>query len=63
MQRAAEVTVRPAATSARIARASLGDQAAWDQLVERYGGTVWSVARAHGPPRTQPTSARSPGCC
>jgi DNA-directed RNA polymerase specialized sigma24 family protein len=50
MQRAAEVTVRPAATSTLTAQASLGDQAAWDQLVERYGGLVWSVARAHGLP-------------
>jgi DNA-directed RNA polymerase specialized sigma24 family protein len=47
MQQAAEVTVRPAA-AALIAQASLGDQAAWDQLVERYGAMVWSVARAHG---------------
>jgi hypothetical protein len=28
--------------------ASAGDQGAWDQLVERYGGLVWTVARAHG---------------
>jgi DNA-directed RNA polymerase specialized sigma24 family protein len=25
-----------------------GDQGAWDELVERYGGLVWAVARAHG---------------
>jgi hypothetical protein len=31
-----------------VARASAGDQGAWDQLVERYGGLVWAVARAHG---------------
>jgi len=37
-----------AATSKLVARASTGDQAAWDQLVERYAGTVWAVARAHG---------------
>src|SRR6476620_10431170 len=24
-----------------------GDQAAWNQLVERFNGLVWSVARAH----------------
>jgi DNA-directed RNA polymerase specialized sigma24 family protein len=34
-------------TSALVARASTGDQLAWDQLVERYGGLVWAVARAH----------------
>jgi DNA-directed RNA polymerase specialized sigma24 family protein len=31
-----------------VARANTGDQGAWDQLVERYGGLVWAVARAHG---------------
>jgi DNA-directed RNA polymerase specialized sigma24 family protein len=31
-----------------VARASSGEQVAWDQLVERYGGLVWAVARAHG---------------
>jgi DNA-directed RNA polymerase specialized sigma24 family protein len=31
-----------------VARASIGDQGAWDQLVARYGGLVWAVARAHG---------------
>jgi DNA-directed RNA polymerase specialized sigma24 family protein len=35
-------------TSELVARASAGDQAAWDQLVERYGGLVWAVARACG---------------
>ena len=28
--------------------ASAGDQGAWDQLVERYGEVVWTVARGHG---------------
>ena len=37
-----------AGTSELVARASAGDQVAWDQLVERYGGLVWAVARAHG---------------
>lgn len=37
-----------AGTSPLVARASSGDQGAWDQLVERYGGLVWAVARAHG---------------
>jgi len=31
-----------------VARANTGDQGAWDQLVERYGGLVWAVARSHG---------------
>lgn len=44
----ADTTVRQAETSEPVARASLGDQAAWDRLVERYGGVVWAVARAHG---------------
>jgi DNA-directed RNA polymerase specialized sigma24 family protein len=37
-----------AATSQLVAKANTGDQGAWDQLVERYGGVVWAVARAHG---------------
>ena len=35
-------------TSQLVARASAGEQGAWDQLVDRYGGLVWAVARAHG---------------
>jgi DNA-directed RNA polymerase specialized sigma24 family protein len=31
-----------------VARASTGDQVAWDQLVDRYSGLVWAVAREHG---------------
>lgn len=31
-----------------VAWAAEGDQAAWDTLVDRYAGLVWSVARAHG---------------
>jgi DNA-directed RNA polymerase specialized sigma24 family protein len=31
-----------------VGRAGTGDQVAWDRLVERYGGVVWAVARAHG---------------
>jgi hypothetical protein len=31
-----------------VARAGAGDQGAWDQLVDRYGGLVWAVAREHG---------------
>jgi DNA-directed RNA polymerase specialized sigma24 family protein len=30
-----------------VARASTGDRVAWDRLVDRYGGLVWAVARAH----------------
>ena len=37
-----------AGTGELVARASAGDQGAWDRLVERYGGLVWAVARAHG---------------
>jgi DNA-directed RNA polymerase specialized sigma24 family protein len=44
----AEAIVRQAETSELVARASLGDQVAWDRLVERYGGMVWALARAHG---------------
>lgn len=29
-----------------LARAAQGDQAAWDQLVARYGRLVWSIARS-----------------
>jgi DNA-directed RNA polymerase specialized sigma24 family protein len=35
-------------TGELVARANTGDQGAWEQLVERYGGLVWAVARAHG---------------
>jgi DNA-directed RNA polymerase specialized sigma24 family protein len=38
-----------------VARACLGDQPAWDQLVERYGRMVWAVARAHGLGRADAT--------
>lgn len=44
----AETTVLLAATSELVARASLGDQVAWDQLVERYGEMIWAVACTHG---------------
>jgi DNA-directed RNA polymerase specialized sigma24 family protein len=43
-----EHTAASAGTSELVARASTGDQVAWDQLVERYGGMVWAVARARG---------------
>lgn len=38
----------PVATAELVARARLGEQAAWDQLVERYGAMVWTVARGYG---------------
>jgi Sigma-70 region 2 len=37
-----------AGISELVARASAGDQVAWDLIVERYGGMVWAVARARG---------------
>jgi DNA-directed RNA polymerase specialized sigma24 family protein len=37
-----------AATAELVARADLGEQAAWDRLVDRYGAMVWAVARARG---------------
>jgi DNA-directed RNA polymerase specialized sigma24 family protein len=37
----------PVATAELVARARIGEQAAWDQLVERYGAMVWTVARGH----------------
>jgi DNA-directed RNA polymerase specialized sigma24 family protein len=43
-----EHTAASAGSSELVARASAGEQVAWDQLVERYGGLVWAVARAHG---------------
>src|SRR4051812_22136281 len=30
-----------------VQAAAEGDKGAWDQLVERFNGLVWSVARAH----------------
>ena len=41
-------TAASAGTCELVARANTGDQVAWDQLVARYGGLVWAVARAHG---------------
>ena len=30
-----------------VARASRGDQAAWNTIVDRFAGTVWAIARGH----------------
>jgi DNA-directed RNA polymerase specialized sigma24 family protein len=43
-----ERAAAPVGTAELVARARDGDQLAWDGLVDRYGGTVWAVARAHG---------------
>ena len=37
----------PSATARLVSRAADGDQDAWEQLVERYSGLLWAVARAH----------------
>lgn len=31
-----------------VAHACRGDQSAWDALVDRYQGLLWTIARAHG---------------
>jgi RNA polymerase sigma factor (sigma-70 family) len=33
--------------AALVRRAAAGDSAAWNGLVDRFGGLVWSIARAH----------------
>jgi RNA polymerase sigma factor (sigma-70 family) len=38
----------PLDTADLVALAANGEQAAWDQLVDRYAGLVWSVIRGHG---------------
>jgi RNA polymerase sigma factor (sigma-70 family) len=43
-----ESAVRQAApVSPVVEAAARGDQSAWNQLVERYSGLLWAVARAH----------------
>lgn len=37
----------PADDAALVRAAAEGDQAAWNALVQRFGGLVWSIARAH----------------
>jgi DNA-directed RNA polymerase specialized sigma24 family protein len=43
-----EEAAAPVGTAELVARARNGDRVAWDHLVDRYGGMVWAVARAHG---------------
>lgn len=31
-----------------VARAAANDEAAWQALIARFGGVIWSMARAHG---------------
>jgi RNA polymerase sigma factor (sigma-70 family) len=38
---------RSTLTSELVQRAATGDQGAWDMLVERYSGMLWSIARAY----------------
>jgi hypothetical protein len=38
----------PGEAASLVKRAVKGDQTAWDALVDRYGGTVWLIARGHG---------------
>ncbi|MGI8684384.1 MAG: RNA polymerase sigma factor [Acidimicrobiales bacterium] len=37
----------PADDAALVRAAADGDQAAWDALVKRFSGLVWSIARSH----------------
>ncbi|MGH3321958.1 MAG: RNA polymerase sigma factor [Streptosporangiaceae bacterium] len=43
-----EATLGDPTPAELVAAAGCGDRDAWDTLVERYAGLVWSVARAHG---------------
>jgi RNA polymerase sigma factor (sigma-70 family) len=37
----------PSSAAALVARAAQNDQAAWNALVDRFGSTVWAIARGH----------------
>jgi RNA polymerase sigma factor (sigma-70 family) len=40
--------MEPPDLAALVRAAAGGDQRAWERLVDRFSGLVWSVARAHG---------------
>jgi RNA polymerase sigma factor (sigma-70 family) len=42
------VTMEQRGVAELVRAASAGDQRAWEGLIGRFGGLVWSVARAHG---------------
>jgi RNA polymerase sigma factor (sigma-70 family) len=42
------VTVDQTGLTELVRAAAEGDQRAWEGLIARFGGLVWSVARAHG---------------
>jgi len=42
------VTMEQRGLAELVRAASAGDQRAWEGLIGRFGGLVWSVARAHG---------------
>jgi RNA polymerase sigma factor (sigma-70 family) len=46
-ERRVSSSLAPSAVARLVSRAADGDQCAWDQLVERYSGLLWAVARAH----------------
>jgi RNA polymerase sigma factor (sigma-70 family) len=39
--------VPESAAASLVLAAAAGDQRAWDELVERFSGLVWAIARAH----------------
>lgn len=43
-----DIAARERETAAWVARAAAGDRAAWDALVDRFGGVVWAIARSGG---------------
>jgi RNA polymerase sigma factor (sigma-70 family) len=48
LPRLERVTMEPRGLAELVRAASDGDQRAWEGLIGRFGGLVWSVARAHG---------------
>ncbi len=46
--RAGRVRRSDAVVSRLVRRAAGGDQRAWDELIEEFGGLVWGTARAYG---------------